>query len=561
MSFADFSMKRVTTTIKFSAVAFLCIILALALFPLRNGGSLKKADADSLDVYAGGCLGGWQDPGSATGAPDGNSAVLDDTQAQLFCGSFEGSDQSQSPQAVTLYFSWNVAFPDAASATIATGTPSGDASWASVLDSTDTPPVASSSASSSSGVAPSGSGADVATTTVAATSTSAPAGGGDASSEEDGTNASSTVTATTSVQDSASSAAPLPPAATSTPAPAPAPASDTAAQSSTSLLNEIFRSPFAFIARPALADSSGTAASDTVATDTVSADTSQPDAFLDVSYSLDGVTWQDLGEVSAENWQNFSVTIPVSSWSDINALQVRLTPLITADPPVISLDSMWLEVDYTPSITDIIQQGTNDTLNALSDIGDAVDNAISSILPGNTSDTQSQDLSATPAPQPQSQPQPQPSAPPAVAAHQYSFQTGSGIAVAIKNLPWVPADDLNSYNASAAAASSGQLPTVTVVDGNSIRVAGTCSEAYYVILLFANASDYMTDPARAFFNQARPCVNGSFARTIVDSELPSQLAAGTYYLVVANQGDTGPWQPFPQIYPVTITNTSPSSSQ
>ncbi len=33
---------------------------------------------------------------------------------------------------------------------------------------------------------------------------------------------------------------------------------------------------------------------------------------MDVSYSLDGTTWIDLGQVSMSDWQNYSATIPVS---------------------------------------------------------------------------------------------------------------------------------------------------------------------------------------------------------------------------------------------------------
>lgn len=553
-------MKHITSGIKFVAALFFFVVLVFILFPLKNGTALKKADADSLDVYPGNCLGGWQDPSSAAGPPDGVFAELDDTQAQLFCGSFEGSDQSQQPQAVTLYFSWNVTFPGTATTTTTTSTGSGDTSWTSILDSTTstTATPSSTASSSSSGSSESGVGASsTATTTVPTATTTASsspssqvgspaATSTDMSEENDG--ASSTPLAapsvTTTTDDTSSQGDAAVSSTASAPASPPSPAPTDG--SSTSLLNEIFREPFALLARQALADSSGTVASDTPPSD----------AFLDVSYSVDGVTWQDLGDVDAENWQNFSVTIPVSSWSDINSLQIRLTPLLTADPPTIDLDSMWLEVDYDSSITDIIQQSTDDTLNALSDIGTAIDNTLSDILPGNASDTQSEDLSDATTSPPQAQPQIQPQSAPAVP--RYSFQASGGTSIDAEDLSWVPAEDLKNYDASATAADNGTLPTVTVVGGSAIRVAGTCSEAYYTILLFANQSDYSTNPASALLNVAEPCVGGSFAQTIEDSDLPPQLASGTYYLVVANQPAKGPWQPFPQIYPITIGNLSSS---
>ncbi|HUC01589.1 MAG TPA: hypothetical protein VMA75_01660 [Candidatus Paceibacterota bacterium] len=497
-------MKRITPTIKFSGVVLFSILLIIMVFPPRGGVSIKKANADSLDVYPGDCLGGWEDPANAVGIPDGNSAVLADAQSQLFCGSFEGSDQSQQPQAVTLYFSWSMTFSAVATTTENLNGGSGEQSWSGVLDATDT-------------------ATDAPTSTASSTPDFAPAI----------PSSSDAIPVSTSTP-----ALPLPPSTTSTPA------QDVPA-TSTSLLKEIFTDPLAFLVERSFADSSGTISGES---DAVTADN-----FLDVSYSTDGVTWQDLGEVDADNWQNFSATIPVSSWNDINSLQVKLTPLLTADPPTIYLDSMWLEVDYNPSISDLIQQGTDATLNALSDIGNAVDNAISDIIPGNTTGTQPEDIATvTTSSQPQSQ------TPPSPPVHRYSFQTGSGLSMDPKDLAWVPAQEVGNYDASATASGQGQLPTVTVVGENSLRVAGTCSETYYTILLFMNVNDYKTNPAAALFNEAQPCVNGSFAQTIADSDLPPQLASGTYYLVVANQPAKGPWQPFPQIYPVTIGNASSS---
>lgn len=74
--------------------------------------------------------------------------------------------------------------------------------------------------------------------------------------------------------------------------------------------------------------------------------TNSPDLF-EVQYSLDGVTWEHLGTVSTENWRNIRMELPVMPWEDISSLQVRIdsVPFIGDMPPVY-LDAMALTVVY-----------------------------------------------------------------------------------------------------------------------------------------------------------------------------------------------------------------------
>jgi hypothetical protein len=104
---------------------------------------------------------------------------------------------------------------------------------------------------------------------------------------------------------------------------------------------------------PATDTSSGTLSTNApavVATSTV--DTLQtriPDEnFLDVSYSTDGQTWISIGKVNANNWQQFTITLPISSWVDLTNLQVRVEGIPTTENPVppIYLDGMFVEVHY-----------------------------------------------------------------------------------------------------------------------------------------------------------------------------------------------------------------------
>jgi len=83
----------------------------------------------------------------------------------------------------------------------------------------------------------------------------------------------------------------------------------------------------------------------------VPADDIPDDNFLEISYSIDGENWVELQKTSATNWKNLTLTIPVSSWSDVKNLQFRIKGLPTTQAPLpeIFLDGMLLEVRYDVS--------------------------------------------------------------------------------------------------------------------------------------------------------------------------------------------------------------------
>ena len=296
------------------------------------------------------------------------------------------------------------------------------------------------------------------------------------------------------------------------------------------MLEGIIKDSLALFAQKAFADASDTT-----------------DGFLDVSYSLDGTDWQDVGQVTATDWQNFSVTIPVSSWDDINKLQIKLEPALSADTPTIYLDGMWLEVDYGQSLVGILQDGANAALSAIGALGDAVNNALNSVLPPSTTPVQPQNLSN------QSQ---APIVPPPP-THRHTFQVKNLVSFNARSPQWLPPGSVKSYDDSLPASGTAE-PTVTLQDKNTIHITGTCPSYYYTILLFRNQTDYETDPAAAVFNEAIPCTNGNFDQTFSDTDFPANLAPGTYYLMVASQGQTGTWIPYQIFYPILIDNASSS---
>lgn len=275
--------------------------------------------------------------------------------------------------------------------------------------------------------------------------------------------------------------------------------------------------------------------------------------FMDVSYSLDGTTWTDLGQVNMSDWQNYSVTIPVSSWSDINNLQIQLSPDIGPDEPVVYLDGMWLAVDYNQSILGDLQDAASATINAVTDLSDTVDNALTDLLtptaPTSTPEQEPAVASSTPLPP----------APPPPPQHQYAFTLQGSQPIKGGVPAWAPTD-VTGTAAIVAQAESLSAPTVSLPGANTIQVSGDCSAAYYTILIFPDAEDYEYNPSFAVYNGANKCVNGSFTQTIDDTDLPPQLASGTYYLVVGNQGVKGPWIPDPEIYPIQLNGTSDNAS-
>ena len=108
--------------------------------------------------------------------------------------------------------------------------------------------------------------------------------------------------------------------------------------------------------------SSPQASSGQAATSSLESPISPTEDFLKVSYTLDGVNWQELGMVNKNNWQDLSFNIPVSylletelptngnevsTLEDIKKIQIKIESLpILNETPFVYLDGMALEVEY-----------------------------------------------------------------------------------------------------------------------------------------------------------------------------------------------------------------------
>ncbi len=83
--------------------------------------------------------------------------------------------------------------------------------------------------------------------------------------------------------------------------------------------------------------------------------------------------------------------------------------------------------------------------------------------------------------------------------------------------------------------------------------SGSCQKKYFVVLAFSRPDDYVNDPGKFVYNKAFLCQNGSYYYELTD--LSENLKAGTYYFMIAEQGESGPWQPVSAIQSVNINST------
>ncbi len=389
-----------------------CLALVVAVF---FGVRLLSLRADVQDFYPSICLGDWQNPANAQGRPETmatgtpfsaeNSALSNGSDTQIFCGGFLSGDipTSSNITNVGLTFMWQIG-DETASATTVTATtttstaaaaPSDEANGTSSPDFTSSTSSSATSASSMENIEEGEPTTTVPTTSITTATSVVPTD--TAPIVVPDTEASGTSSDAAPVDNSSSGNMETPPVVTppppSPPLPPPAPTNDTN-DSTTSFISppEFFSwavpaaradddaSQTVILGEPLIANllsetstptsSASTSSEETIASTstTATAATAPPatpdENFLDVSYSTDGQTWVSIGEVNVDNWQEFTVTLPISHWTDLQNLQIRVQGIpTTQDPlPPVYLDGMLVEVHYelpsvaetpvTPSSTD-----------------------------------------------------------------------------------------------------------------------------------------------------------------------------------------------------------------
>jgi hypothetical protein len=227
----------------------------------------------------------------------------------------------------------------------------------------------------------------------------------------------------------------------------------------------------------------------------------------------------------------------ITSWADLAKLRVRIdSDVLTLDTRYeVYLDGVSLEASYTdmPKIEEVAQSPVSEPVQ--SDL--SASTTLSDAIPVIESST----------PLPEQLPLIEPSTTVlGEGAKRVLNLLRSRIAPALGDLPWQD-EDVRARVRRLGGAS------VSVNDsGDDVILSGTCSEDYYVVLIFKNADDYIKYPGRSLYNSAFACT-GSFTVDVNQSlNVLSRLSSGTYYVIVASQTENGSWIPISSVVPFVV---------
>ena len=364
--------------------------------------------ADVADFYPTACLGTWQNSQNAQGTPENlsigfasstfnasNSAIFSVPSTQIFCGGFLPSNFKTTGviDRVGITFIWNVVggsetTTSSVSTKLASGTLPSAPNIVQTVSSTNLSTSSGNSTISASTTASylwwpiSVAFADTTSSVVSADTTTittdvSPAPIAQASSSGNATTTSSASTASSrvSVSKNATSTtssleiatATLAPASTTVSSltiptiisPTPPVVSTTATHSSPSIiLGPPLRVDLSALTTSTTMNATATVSlgSSTISQATGTASTtpslqniSTPDQnFLEISYSTDGVNWTELAKINPLNWQNFTISLPISNWNDLKNLQIKISSIPTSltQVPTVYLDGMFVEAEY-----------------------------------------------------------------------------------------------------------------------------------------------------------------------------------------------------------------------
>ncbi|MEK7650593.1 MAG: hypothetical protein AAB364_01840 [Patescibacteria group bacterium] len=318
-----------------------------------------ESRAGIAKFYPATCLGGWESPERASGAPDELSAVLKpDTLAEIFCGEFKGEipDDSE-PKNFQLKLTWQLKYLSRDRVTTATTSLIGDdfAEQAGII--LDTPTDADSPVELTI--------SDDLNATSTATSTTpeselptTPADSPNSDLPDPITPENSPNQENQQTPENTTPEVITPPEAAPSPTDASQPASENVSppvsESPTSWWRGLINIAWATTTVAENISSPQIASEVLAAGEQIAAENQD----LEVLYTLDSQTWQTLGKVGESNWREASFTLPITNWSDLSKLQISIKRLSTLDePPRIELDSLELAVFYeSPFETEITPQ-------------------------------------------------------------------------------------------------------------------------------------------------------------------------------------------------------------
>ena len=283
------------------------------------------------------------------------------------------------------------------------------------------------------------------------------------------------------------------------------------------------------------------------------------DGFAEISYSFDGKNWVLLQRVNPNNWRHFSAAIPVSSWDELNRLQIAVKTLPYIDSaPTIYLDGMYARVEYeqtfTEAASDVVSAVSEPIANVIENVSDTTANifdAVTNLFENEPNSEQGPDQNmAASVVQPEVLPEKE-----KIKERKFLFTADRQGVAAQKTLPWYSRDDLRELTIEENTKSEvTNVPILDISsDKKSLDISGSCKSKYFVILLFKNPEDYKDYPNLAIYNSAYPCKDGklNFNLNRISADIPDS----DYYLLIAEQNENTPWVPASQIIPLRIGST------
>lgn len=317
------------------AVACGLVALVLANYGLESRAGIAK-------FYPATCLGGWESPEWASGAPDGQSAELKpDTLAEIFCGDFRGEiPDDTEPKLFQLRLTWQLKYLTRDSLLSASTSLIGDdfAEQAEIIlgASSDLPLELTISDE------------PVATTTSIPSDTSV------VPNAENPDDLPDLDIVAPNDLDLSSETTPTPADTDQSPPESTAPAltPETVPAAEISWWRHLMAVAWATTTAESLMTdqtvsrslSNVQTAAEILAAGEQVAGRNQE---LEVLYTLDSRQWQVLGRIGNDNWREASFTLPISRWSDLSKLQISVRRLSTIDEaPLVELDGMELAVLY-----------------------------------------------------------------------------------------------------------------------------------------------------------------------------------------------------------------------
>ncbi|MBI2035115.1 MAG: hypothetical protein HYT12_00325 [Candidatus Liptonbacteria bacterium] len=90
------------------------------------------------------------------------------------------------------------------------------------------------------------------------------------------------------------------------------------------------------------------AATSTATSTEIADDINPTEGFLLIRYSLDGTNWFNLEQVNRDNWPDFTVSLPIVSWEEVENLQISITEVLGAEDraEIVYFDGAVIEVHF-----------------------------------------------------------------------------------------------------------------------------------------------------------------------------------------------------------------------